>query len=199
MDPHFYWYVVRAAGVVTFGLLTFSTALGLCISARLGGGFFERPWVYELHKFSALLALGFLGIHVAILLPDPWTQFRVVDVIVPGTSAYRPLAVAAGVLAMYGALVGTFSFYIKGWIGQRAWRLLHYTTFLTFALAIVHGTLSGADTSQAWMRLLYAGAGMLVAWLTVLRFFASPRASGPARRAEALFTSKGRVSPGVEG
>src|SRR3990170_107000 len=102
MDPHFFWYLARAFGVVAFLLVTLSTSLGLLISTRLGDRLFERAWAFELHKFAWLLGLGFLGLHMAVLLPDPWTRFRVIDLLVPATSAYRPWAVALGVLAMYG-------------------------------------------------------------------------------------------------
>ena len=187
MDPHFYWYLARAAGIVAFCLVTFSTSLGLCISNRLGGGIFEKPWIYELHKFAALLAIGFLGIHIAALIPDPWSSFRIVDLLVPGTSAYRPIAVAGGVLAMYGALIGTFSFYVKRWIGYGAWRLLHYTTFGTFGLMLLHGVLAGTDSSQAWLALLYATGGLLVFSLTLYRIMAEPHSGRSQRQIEVAF------------
>jgi sulfoxide reductase heme-binding subunit YedZ len=187
LDPHFFWYLTRAAGIVTFALLTFSTALGISISARLGHGLLEKPWVYELHKFAALLALGFLSIHIVVLLPDPWTSFHLIDLFVPGSAAYRPIATAVGVLAMYGALVGTFSFYIKKWIGYRAWRWLHYTTFGTFMLALLHGTLAGTDSSQAWVELMYASAGLLVLSLSLYRFMPEPRPRSARPQLRRLF------------
>src|SRR3990170_4675519 len=113
MDPHFYWYLARASGVVAFGLVTVSTALGLLISTRLGDRLLERRWTFELHKFASLLGLGFIGLHMAVLLPDPWTHFRPIDLLVPGAAAYRPWAVALGVLAMYGSVLGVATFYIR--------------------------------------------------------------------------------------
>lgn len=187
MNPQFYWYLTRSAGLVTFGLLTFSTALGISISARLFHGLLEKPWVYELHKFAALLAIGFLGIHMIVLLPDPWTNFGVVNLFVPASQPYRTVATSVGVLAMYGAVIGTFSFYVKNWIGYRAWRWLHYTTFGTFMLALLHGTLSGADSSQGWAQLMYAGAGLLVFFLTLYRFMAEPRPRGARPQLRRLF------------
>jgi predicted ferric reductase len=180
VDPHFFWYLARASGVVTFVLVTCSTVLGLLISTRLGDRLFGRPWVFELHNFSSLLSLGFLGLHIGVLIADPWTNFRVVDLLVPGPSAYRPIAVAMGVLAMYGAVLGTASFYVRRRLGYRLWRLLHYTTFATFALALLHGVAAGTDTQTVWMRWLYTLAGTLVACLVVYRL-SEPRASAPTR------------------
>jgi sulfoxide reductase heme-binding subunit YedZ len=183
VDSHFAWYLVRASGVVTFGLLTFATALGLSISSRLGGRpLVERPWIFELHKFASLLALAFLGVHMGALLLDSWVTFTLSDLLMPGVSSYRPVAVAAGVLAMYGSLVGIGTFYVKKWIGYRAWRVLHHTTFLTFTLALLHGTLSGADSHEPWMRLLYIGAGLLVFLLVLYRITVTPGSIGGKRK-----------------
>jgi predicted ferric reductase len=191
MNPQFYWYLTRSAGLVTFALLTFSTALGISISARVGHGLFEKPWWYELHKFAALLALGFLGIHVIVLLPDPWTSFGLADLFIPGGAPYRPIATAIGVLAMYGALIGTLSFYVRRWIGgYKGWRLLHYSTFFTFFLALLHGTLSGADSHQGWVELMYAGAGLLIFTLTLVRVLQEPQQRAKKPQLASLFTER---------
>ena len=39
--------------------------------------------------------------------------------------------------------------------GQRAWRLLHYVTFLAFAGATIHGITTGSDSGQAWAFWIY--------------------------------------------
>jgi len=171
MDPHFYWYLTRASGLVLFGLVAASTALGLLISTRLGNRLAERAWFFELHKFSSILGLAFLGLHMAVLLPDPWTNFRVVDLLLPGVSAWRPLAVALGVLAMYGTVIGVATFYVRRFIGYRSWRLLHYTTFATFFLAMLHGAAAGTDSVEPLVRLYYAAGGLLVSGLVLYRLY----------------------------
>jgi sulfoxide reductase heme-binding subunit YedZ len=187
VNPQFFWYLGRSSGVVTFCLVTFSTCLGLCISTRLAGGFFQRPWIYELHKFAALLALGFLAVHIAVVIPDPWTNFHILNLLVPGTAPYRPFAIAAGVLAMYGAIAGTFSFYVRHLIGHGAWRAIHYTTFLTFGLILVHGTLTGTDSSQVWLALTYITGALLVFSLTMYRVMAEPPSTGGNRQKDVMF------------
>lgn len=174
MDGHIFWYLSRASGLVSFWLLTLSGGLGMSITSRLWDGLLDRSWVYEMHKFLSLLALGFIGLHIVVLVPDPWTSFGVADILLPGASAYRPLAVALGVVAMYGAVVATASFYVKKRIGHRTWRLLHFTTFATFALALAHGVLAGTDSAEGWMRLNYLAGVLLVFFLLVVRILASP-------------------------
>jgi predicted ferric reductase len=176
-----YWYLARASGLVAFWLLTLSGVLGMSITSRLWDGLLGRAWVYEMHKFLSLLALAFIGLHIAVLIPDPWTSFGVADLLLPGFSIYRPFAVALGVVAMYGAVVATGSFYVKRWIGHRVWRLLHFVTFATFALALVHGVLAGTDSGAGWMQFNYLVALFLVFFLLVVRILAVPLPK-PARR-----------------
>jgi len=85
--------------------------------------------------------------------------------------------VAVGVVAMYGSVIGTATFYVRKLLGHRTWRLLHYTTFATFFLALGHGLAAGTDSGTMWLQGLYAGSGLLVSCLTVYRFLdAEPKA-----------------------
>jgi len=185
-DPHFCWYVTRASGIVAFALLALATGLGLGVTSRLADGILNRRWVFEVHKSASLLALAFIGLHLAVLIPEPWIDFGPMDLLLPGTSPYRPLAVAMGVLAMYGAIVAASSFYIKKLLGHRTWRALHFATFGTFVLALLHGVYAGADSGEPWMRLTYFVTGLAVFFLAVFRILAAPL---PRPRPDATPTS----------
>ena len=47
------------------------------------------------------------------------------------------------------------SFSIKKWIGQKAWRRLHYTSYLVFGMITVHAL--GADTDAAKTGMRFGG------------------------------------------
>ncbi len=130
---------------------------------------FKRAWAFELHQFSSLVALSFIGLHMATLLPDQWTDFTPLDLFVPGTSAYRPAGVAVGVLAMYASVIGTVSFYVRKLLGHHTWRLLHYVTFVSFFLSLLHGVAAGTDSSAPWLQFIYAGSGLLACCLLLYR------------------------------
>jgi predicted ferric reductase len=174
VGPHFYWYLSRASGIVAFWLLTLSAGLGMSITSRLWDGLISRAWVYEIHKFLSLLTLGFIGLHIVSLIPDPWIKFGVADLLIPGVSPYRALPVAIGVIAMYGTIVATGSSYVKRWIGHKTWRTLHYTTFATFVLALLHGLFTGTDSTGAWMQFSYLGAALSTFFLGVVRILSAP-------------------------
>jgi sulfoxide reductase heme-binding subunit YedZ len=180
-NPHFFWEVSRASGLVAFVLLWLSTALGLGITSRASDPLAPRAWVFETHKFTSLLALAFVGVHALSLIPDPATDFRLAHLFLPAGAPYRPLAVALGVLAMYGLAVSAGSFYVKKRIGHRTWRALHYATFATFALALYHGVFAGTDSPLPWIRWVYIGAFWSVLGLTLYRVLAAPE---PRRRAQ---------------
>jgi len=182
---HRWWYMGRASGFVAFGLLSASTLLGLGVSSRVFDGLLLRPWVFDMHQFLSIFVLAAMAFHALIFLPDPYAQFSIVELMVPFASAYRPLAVGLGVIVLYGSLIVTASFYIKQWLGQRGWRLMHYASFALFAGALVHGATAGADSHQAWAQIVYLGAGLGVMFFTFFRILAVRRQtrSNPAAAA----------------
>ncbi len=174
-DPHLYWYLARASGIVAFALLTLSTGIGLAFTSRLSYGPFSRPWVFEVHKSATLLALAFTGLHLVTLFLDPWLDFKVTELLVPGASPYRPLPVAMGLLATYACVVIAASWLVKKQLGQKHWRALHYMTFGVFVLALGHGIYAGTDSGEPWMRLTYLTAGLAILLLTEFRILAAPK------------------------
>ncbi len=127
-----------------------------------------------------MLTIASVGLHVLALLLDEYIGLSPRQVLVPFTSEYRPVAVALGILALYGLIAVYGSFYIKSWIGHRGWRAIHYGTFGVFALASYHGILSGTDTGKPWMLGLYLGAVVSVLGLLIYRFVrvAEPDSAG---------------------
>ena len=122
-----------------------------------------------MHRFLSILAVVFSLFHVYILLGDQFFNFSVWQLSVPFASPYRTLAVAAGVVSMYGLLLVTASFYVRKFIGYRTWRALHFVTFAMYAGVTLHGITAGTDTTQTWARLLYASTGIIVLALLALR------------------------------
>ena len=86
------------------------------------------------------------------------------------------------------------SFHLRRRIGQRAWRTLHYVTFLSFVGATAHGILSGTDTGAAWAWWSYVVASVAVVFLTVYRIVVAVEARRDTATAPAA-TPAGRPSP----
>lgn len=172
------WYVARAAGLVAFGALTLSVWLGLAMSTRLLGTKRHKS-LFGWHQTLAWTGLSMLGLHAGALLFDPTLHFGLASVLAPFASAWRPVAVAAGVVAGWLTLVLATSFRLRKRIGQRGWRRLHYATFLAFALALGHALTAGTDLRGIGGPLLAAIAAGPVIWLTFVRILLPRSAQAP--------------------
>jgi DMSO/TMAO reductase YedYZ heme-binding membrane subunit len=58
---------------------------------------------------------------------------------------------------------------VRRWIGARAWRAIHFLSFLVFLLAVVHGVFSGTDSSLPWAYWMYVGTSASVLVMTISR------------------------------
>ncbi len=177
------WMLIRGSGLVAFGLLAGATIWGLLLSTKvLEGAFKAKPltWVHEALSLGAVLATI---VHMVALYTHDFLEFDAVDILVPGASEWRPLAVSWGVMAFYGLIVVTFSFYLRKWIGQATWRLLHFAAFGTFAGAGIHGIAAGTDTGSPAVLALYVGSVAVVVLLVIVRAVqsAAPQKAGPPR------------------
>lgn len=178
------WLVARAAGLVAFGLLTLSVWLGLGMSTRLLGPKRQKA-LLGWHRTLVWVGLAMLGLHVGALLLDPVLHFGLASVLVPFASAWKPGAVAAGVVAGWLSLALAASFRARKWIGQKGWRRLHYASFGAFALSLGHALLVGSDLQGIGGPLLALVAVGPVLWLSFFRLIVGRAAPRPPAAAPA--------------
>ncbi|HYM16075.1 MAG TPA: ferric reductase-like transmembrane domain-containing protein [Dehalococcoidia bacterium] len=166
---HEFWYLSRAAGFTAYLLLFVSVALGMALGTRLTDRLFRRNAIFDLHRFTTILALLFTLFHVYVLLGDGFFNFNVWQLSVPFWTPYRTWQTAIGIVSLYLMLLVVASFYVRQFIGYRAWRVLHFLTFALYAGATLHGITAGTDTSQRWAQLLYLSTGTAVVALIMYR------------------------------
>jgi sulfoxide reductase heme-binding subunit YedZ len=145
------WYAGRATGLVTLTLFTITLALG--IATRSGRQFAGLPRfaVSALHRNVSLLGLAFLVVHIGSLFFDPYAQLKIADVIMPFTSAYRPLWIGFGVVAFDLTIAVAITSLFRRRIGPRTWKVLHWLSYAMWPLAALHAIGSGTDAGQLWM------------------------------------------------
>lgn len=173
------WMAIRGSGIIAYLLLASSTIWGLLISTKVLGRAVKAKPVTWFHESLAIGSLIATGIHMYFLFNHDYIDFGYRALLVPGASAWRPLAVALGVVALYSTFVVTASFYVKKWIGQSAWRAIHMMSFGTFVAAALHGVLSGTDTGHPVVAGMYIATSSIVVLLLVVRI---ARAAAPAAR-----------------
>lgn len=185
-----YWFVSRSSGVLAYVLVTLSVLWGLVQSGRLFRMTLPPLLSLGMHSFLSWFGLGLAGLHAIVLLGDNYIDMGLPQVATPFLSPYRPIPVALGIIAFYGMLLLTLSFYARNHLGQRTFRRLHYASFGLFGLATLHGLLAGTDSGALWW--LYSTSLIVVLALTALRI-------GSSRRAKALQSSRrtGSVTAGL--
>jgi methionine sulfoxide reductase heme-binding subunit len=168
-DTHWFWYLSRAAGISAYLALALSVIWGLLLSTRLVDTWIARGHSVELHTWISAIALALVAAHALVLIGDPYVRFDLLHVLLPFASAYRPVAVALGVLSAYGSVVVFGSFWLRRQVGQRTWRIVHILAFPTFVTVTLHGMLAGTDSGTAWMRSVYLLSSGVFVWLLAYR------------------------------
>jgi predicted ferric reductase len=168
--PKAFWFLGRGSAVAAYWLLWLAMGMGVIMTNKMAKIWPGVPPAYEIHQYTSLLGLGFALFHALILMGDHYIKFDLFQVLVPFASAnYKPVWVGLGQLAFYVWLVIGLSFYIRGRIGKKAWRLIHFASYASFIGVTVHGIMSGTDASAVWSYGSYWFAGGSLLFLTVYR------------------------------
>lgn len=180
--PSAYWYATRGAGVVALLLLTASLVMGIVDLSRWQSERWPRFTVDGVHRTVSLLAVGVVAVHVLTTALDTFTQISLRDAVLPFASSYRPIWVGAGALAFDLLLALSLTSVLRRHIGHRTWRLVHWSAYACWPLALIHGLGAGTDAKVAWMLAISGGCLFLVLAAVSWRIAASwPR--GDNRRA----------------
>jgi sulfoxide reductase heme-binding subunit YedZ len=163
------WMVIRGSGIVAFALLAASSIWGLLVSTKVLGRAVKAKPVTWFHESLGLGALIAAVVHMGALTMDNYIEFGWLDVLVPGMASWNSMAVSFGVMAFYGLAIVALSFYVKGVIGQKAWRTIHFLAFGTFLATLVHGIMAGTDSGHPAVVALYFGSAMLIVALVAIR------------------------------
>jgi len=180
------WYVARAGGIVTWGLLVASMIWGLLYATRVLGRRVSSWWLLGVHRFLGALAVTFLAVHVVALLADGYVDFGIRDVLVPFVGPWHPLAVGWGVIALYLLVAVEVTSLAKASLPHRVWRTVHLAAYPVFALATIHALSAGTDTGAVVGDGLAVAIGTITVALTIVgldrRALADPRRPVPAPR-----------------
>lgn len=150
------WALGRGAGVTALVLMTISVAAGILTRSGRPLVALPRFGVTELHRNTALLGTGLIGVHLITLLADPYAQLRLIDFVVPFLGSYRPVWLGLGTLAVDLLLVVLLTSLLRHRLGLRAFRVVHWTTYALWPIALAHGLGNGTDVGHPWFLILAA-------------------------------------------
>jgi len=186
------WVFERLFAFLAYFAMTGSVVYGLLLSTKILDAIAHRPITFTLHQDLASIGLGLAAVHGMLLGLDKTVPFSLAQIAIPGLAPHAPLWVAAGQVAFYLMAIVVGSFYVRRQIGQRAWRTLHYVTFLAFLGATVHGIMAGTSTGTPWAWWTYVGSLIVVTFLLVYRIALS---RGSSRTAASVSRRPGGIQP----
>jgi sulfoxide reductase heme-binding subunit YedZ len=163
------WIALRAAGIGAYVMLFLAVSWGLVSTTTPFGKLISKPSATLVHQFMSTCGLFLLALHMGGLLVDRYVPFRPVDLLVPMSATYRPVAVTLGIVAMYLTVGVIVASWLRKRIGTVWWRRTHLLAVPTFALALAHGLLAGTDATRPAMWWTYVGTALVVVFLVVLR------------------------------
>ena len=166
------WYLTRGTGVVTLLLLTAVVVLGVSGATRWQTTRLPRFVVAGMHRNLSLLAIVFLAAHVLTTIADGFAPIGLKDAVVPFASPYRPVWLGLGTVAFDLLLALTVTSMLRGRLGLRTWRAVHWLAYAAWPVALAHALGTGTDARVGWMQLLAAACTGAVALAVLWRIAA---------------------------
>lgn len=165
-STHTTWYITRAAGWVAYMLLWFSVVWGLAIPTKFFEKLLSPTFAVDFHEYLSLLAIGFVILHVSVLMVDQYLPFTVAQILFPFISPFRPFWVGLGVIGAYLSGLVTITFYLRKRIGQKRFKQIHLFSMVGYLGVVLHAFFSGSDSSLLAAQLIYFATFMVVIFLT---------------------------------
>ena len=182
------WYLTRATGLVSLVMLTLVMVLGVSQVQRWSPARWPRFVTATLHRNASLLAVVFLVIHILTAVLDPFAPIGIVAAVVPFSSPYRTLWLGLGAVAFDLIMALVITSLLRERVGYRVWRVVHWTAYLCWPIAFVHGLGTGSDGRVGWV--LGVDAVCLAAIVaSVIWRLAANWQLDPARRAVGALSS----------
>ncbi len=180
MNQQVWWYLSRSSGIVALVLLVLSLVWGVLLATRVLRPHDRPAWLLDLHRWLGGTALVMTGLHLLGLYFDGYIDYGFTELLVPGTSEYRPLAVSIGVLSFYVLVAVQATSYMRRWLSKRAWHSIHLLSYALVWGAAIHAGMAGTDTVNRAYQTLALLLTMLAVAATVIRIVSPGRTRRPS-------------------
>ncbi len=179
------WYASRATGVVSLLLLTGVVLLGVLVNrqGRLPG--LPRFVVTGLHRNLSLLSVAFVAIHVITAVIDPYVTIRIVAIVIPLSSAYKPLWLGLGAISVDVVLALILTSLARARMSRRLWRSLHWLSYVAWGTALAHSLFSSTDLQRGVLLYMTIACTLAVAAAVIWRITHAGRETPREERAAA--------------
>ncbi len=162
-----WWYVTRASGLTGYFLIWLSMVWGFAIPSKIIQPILDNTFTYDFHEHLSLVGLGFIVLHVVVLMFDKYLPFNIIQILIPFTDTYRPIWVGLGIISFYILMLVTLTFYLRSQIGSKAFRSIHLFSMLGYLGATLHGFFAGTDSALPITMFLYVLTFLVVVFMTI--------------------------------
>jgi methionine sulfoxide reductase heme-binding subunit len=167
--PSVYWYLTRSTGAVAMVLLTLAIVLGVIDVERWSTPRWPRFVLDSLHRNVALLALAFLVAHILTSVLDSFASISIADALIPFVGSYRPFWLGLGAVAFDLIVAVIVTSLLRARMGYASWRAIHWLTYASWPIALVHGFGTGSDAGSAWLLAVSVACTVLVVGAVLTR------------------------------
>ena len=181
------WAFGRASGVISLLLFTAAVLLGIVTRSGRPLPGIPRFSVTLVHRNVSILALVFLVLHVGTLLLDSYAKLGPIDLVVPFLGSFKPFWQGLGTVAFDLVLAIVITGLLRRRIGQRAFRFVHWFTYVMWPIAVLHGIGNGTNGTSGWFLVLALTSTVLVAAAVVWRLSSRFLEHAGNRRAAAAY------------
>jgi len=157
MNSQAWWFATRSTGIAALVLLTASMVLGILTSGRYARPTLPRFVTMGLHRNVSLLVLVFLGLHIVTTIADSFAPVGWLDVVLPFAGSYRPLWLGLGAMSFDLLIALTVTSLLRGRLGYRTWRWVHWTSYACWPTAVMHSLGTGTDSKLPLFLVVTAG------------------------------------------
>jgi predicted ferric reductase len=180
------WALGRGTGITALVFLSISLTLGIATRSGRRVGVLPRFAVNDVHRFVALAGTLLVVLHLVLLFLDPYAQLRLIDLLVPCLGAYRPFWLGLGTLAFDVMMILIVTSLLRRRVGPQPFRLVHWTTYALWPIAMAHALGNGTDAGHVWFLAVATYCGVMVttatAWRLRADFAEFSEARTPVRR-----------------
>ena len=169
------WYLNRASGIVALVLMTVVLMLGVIVRRQGRAPGLPRFALVGLHRNVSLLSVLFLTVHVVTAVADSYVDIGLSAAVVPFASNWRPAEVALGALAVDLLVLVVVTSLLRDRLPMRLWRYVHWTAYLLWPLAFLHGVTAGSDVRSGWALVVTLGCAGAVGGTAVVGWLVRPR------------------------
>jgi predicted ferric reductase len=146
-----------------------------------------------LHRNLALLAIVFLTLHILTSVLDSFASISPLDVFVPFTGSYRPFWLGLGAISFDLVLAVSITSLLRRRMGYESWRAVHWLSYASWPIALLHGFGTGSDIQSTWLLVLSLACMALVLGAVLARVIPVwgryPHRARAALGASAIFTA----------